>query len=335
MHALRVPLKDVEKARRELLQKDNLDTDYDLIKEEGFIYLPIKKKFDSEYSIFEKKFKKTEKKKSFADILKIKLTSEEIESLKTAYDHVGDIAIIEVDRELEKKEKLIADALLKSNKTIKTVLKKGGVHEGDFRTQKMIYLAGENKKETIHKENNVRLKINVEKVYFSPRLSTERKRISELVKSEEDILVMFSGAAPYPCVLSKNTKAKSIIGIEMNPEGHKYGLENIKLNKIKNVTLINGDVKIEVPKLKKHFDRILMPLPKSAEDFLDSALSASKKGTIIHFYDFLNEKEFDLAYKKIEKACSKNNMKYKILTLVKCGQHAPKVYRICVDFQII
>jgi hypothetical protein len=36
-------------------------------------------------------------------------------------------------------------------------------------------------------------------------LSTERKRISELVKPGEKVLVMFSGAAPYVCVIAKKT----------------------------------------------------------------------------------------------------------------------------------
>lgn len=332
---IKVPLREAEIARQELLNKNLLDTTHMVLREKDFLYIPIKEKFDSKYEIIIKKLQKIEKKETLKEILKGKFTDEEIESLKTAYDLVGDIAIIEIDHELEKKDKIIADAIMRTNPTIKTVLKKSGIHKGEFRTQDMIYVLGENRKETIHKENNVMLTLDVEKVYFSPRLSHERKRIYELVKKGEEILVMFSGAAPYPCVLSKNTKAKSIIGIELNPNGHKYGLLNVKLNKLTNVTLINGDVKTVVPKLNKKFDRILMPLPKSAEDFLDSALIASKKGTIIHFYDFLNENEFHLAHEKIDKACKKNNLKYKIISTNKCGQHAPRVFRICVDFEIV
>jgi tRNA (guanine37-N1)-methyltransferase len=135
-------------------------------------------------------------------------------------------------------------------------------------------------------------------------------------------------------VLSKNTKAKHIIGIEINPEGHKYGLNNISLNKLNNISLYNGDVRDVVPKLKTKFDRILMPLPKTAEEFLDTALLAAKKGTVIHLYAFLNESEFDVAKQAIKDACKEANMNYKILSLTKCGQHAPRVYRICIDFKI-
>jgi tRNA G37 N-methylase Trm5 len=78
-----------------------------------------------------------------------------------------------------------------------------------------------------------------------------------------------------------------------------------------------------------------MPLPKTADEFLDDALQVSKKGTIIHFYDFLPETEFDEAVKKIEKACKKRKLKCKILEIVKCGQHAPHIYRVCVDFKIV
>ena len=78
-----------------------------------------------------------------------------------------------------------------------------------------------------------------------------------------------------------------------------------------------------------------MPLPRGAENYLDTALKAAKKDSIIHFYDFLHENEFNKAKEKIDKACKKEKKKYKILNLVKCGQFGPRIYRICVDFMII
>jgi tRNA G37 N-methylase Trm5 len=86
-----------------------------------------------------------------------------------------------------------------------------------------------------------------------------------------------------------------------------------------------------VPKLKQKFDRIIMPLPKSAGDFLESAFAAAKKGTIIHFYAFEEEGKFNAAHKRIKKACKKNKLDCRILKTVKCGQHAPRTFRICVD----
>ena len=151
---------------------------------------------------------------------------------------------------------------------------------------------------------------------------------------------MFCGCSPYCCVIAKNAKEfiKEVIGIEINPKGHKYGLENLKLNRLDNVGLFNDDVKKIIPKLSKlgkKFDRILMPLPKHAEDFLEDALAVSKKNTIIHFYNFLHENEFDKAEKMIKKACKKADKKCKILQFIKCGQQSPSVYRICVDFKVL
>ena len=285
MLVLKTELKNAQNVKKFLIQKDLLDNTRYLEKDETYVYFPITENLDLAHTEFNDskviemklKEKKDTSKKSLRAILKGKLSEEEFEKLKTAHDTIGTIAILEIDEELRHKEKEIAEALLKSNKNIKTVLRKDAGHQGEFRTQKMKFLAGDDTKVTIHKENNVRLKLDVEKVYFSPRLSTERKRIYQEVKKGENILVMFSGCAPYPCVLSKNSSAKKILGIELNPEGHKYGVENIELNKLKNVKLICGDVKKEVPKLTEKFDRILMPLPKDAELFLNVALFASKK----------------------------------------------------------
>jgi tRNA (guanine37-N1)-methyltransferase len=361
MLGLKVLLKDAEKWKKYIVINNIIDKEHFYIKDKKYIYFPILEKFEiipskskisnngssksseepsKDISFVEKDFPKSDRKGTLKENLSKTLTPEEFSFVKTAHDIIGSIAIVEIPTDLEKREKLIAETLLKVNPQIKTVLKKANIHEGVFRTQKMTYLAGINTKETLYKENNVTLKLDVEKVYFSIRLGNERKRIMQQINSREEILVMFSGAAPYPVVLAKNTKARHITGIEINPDGHKYGLENLKLNKITNVDLICGDVHEVIPKLKHDvpklsYDRIIMPLPKTADEFLDNALQVAKKGTIIHFYDFLPETEFDDAIKKIEEACKRRKLKHKILEIVKCGQHAPHIYRICVDFRIV
>jgi len=347
MLGLKVPLKDAEKWKQYIVLNRLIDKDHYYSKDDRYIYFPLKDKFtivkakDSKnISFVEKDFPESIHRGTLKDNLSGALTDEEMAFVKTGHDIIGTIAVLEIPKDLESREKIIAETLLKVNRQVKTVLKKANIHEGVFRTQKMEYLAGVDTKETLYKENNVTLKIDVEKVYFSIRLGNERKRIMQLVKPKEEILVMFSGAAPYPVVLAKNTKAKHILGIEINPEGHRYGLMNVTLNKLKNVSLICGDVHEVIPQLKKNspkisYDRIIMPLPKTADEFLDDALQVAKKGTIIHFYDFLHLDKFDEAKEKIDKACKKHKMKYEIHDIVKCGQHAPYIFRICVDFEIM
>ena len=183
-------------------------------------------------------------KKQLKNLLNNKLTKKQLALIPSSYDLVGSILIFsDFPKQLAKKEKIIGNALLKLHKNIKSVFKKTKKYSGKYRTPKLKLLAGQKNKETLYKENNVRLKLNVEKVYFSPRLSEERKRIFQQVKNEELILVMFSGCSVYPITIAKNTKAKEIYGIEINPTAHKYALENLKLNKINNIKLIKGDVK--------------------------------------------------------------------------------------------
>ena len=178
-------------------------------------------------------------KKTLKALLKNRLTAKERSGATRAFDVIGDIAVIEIPRALRKKERLIAETLLNTHRNIKVVARKSGAHTGKFRLQKVKILSGERRKETVHKENGVKLKMNVEKAYFSPRLAAERKRISEQVKKNESVLVMFSGCAPYPLVISKNSDAKTVYGIEINPAAHSYGLENARLNKLGNVRLFS------------------------------------------------------------------------------------------------
>lgn len=270
------------------------------------------------------------------ELLAKKLAKKELALLRASFDIIGSIAIIEVPRELIKKQKIIAAAVLSLNPYIKTVAKKSGGHTGRYRRQKLFILAGEKTKVTEHKESGLRMKLNAETCYFSPRLVTERMRIASLVKPGEKVLVMFSGIAPYPLVLAKHSPAKKIVGIEMNPEAHKYAVENIALNKLQHkIMLYKGDVKKILPELSEKFDRIIMPLPKTGEEFLDTALAKIKKKGTIHLYQFAEENKFAEAEQKVLKECKQLNRKCTILQIVKAGQHAPRVFRVCLDVEVM
>ena len=265
-----------------------------------------------------------------------KLNEKDITKIPRSYDILGDLLIFsDFPEELKKKEKLVAERFLKEKKNIKVILKKTKNHSGIYRTPTLKIIGGEKRKKTIYRENGISLVLNPEEVYFSARSGTERKRIYQQVKSGEDILVMFSGAGPLPVVLSKNTNAKEIYGVEINPKGHEYALKSLEMNKINNVKLFCGDVNEVLPRIRKKFDRILMPLPKSAYDFLPIALKKIKKKGIIHLYDFVEEKNIPKeTNEKIKLGCKNAKKKYKLLRAVKCGQYGPRKFRVCADFRV-
>ncbi|MBW3004545.1 class I SAM-dependent methyltransferase family protein [Candidatus Woesearchaeota archaeon] len=268
--------------------------------------------------------------------LEKKLTKKEIALVPSSFDVVGSVAIIEIPEELKKKEKIIAETMIQLFKPVKTVVKKSGIHYGKYRRQKLDVIGGEKTKVAECKESGVRIKVDLEKCYFSSRLGTERLRVAKLVKPKEKVLVMFSGVAPYPLVIARNAEPEIVYGVELNPVAHKFGEENVKLNKLQNkIKLFQGDVIDIVPKLKKKFDRILMPMPKTSLTFLGTAFKAAKKGTIIHFYTFGREEEFADIRKTILEECKKHKKKCRIIKIAKAGHYAPGVYRVCVDFRLL
>jgi len=257
------------------------------------------------------------------EALKGKLTEKEMKLLRTSYDVIGDIVIIEIPKEL-KKEKLIGQALLSFLNNIKTVAA-AGEHTGKYRRQKLRIIAGEKRFETAHKESGITLKLDVAKCYYSPRLGSERLRIAKQIKKREKILVAGSGVAPYPLVLAKHTPAE-IVGVEINPVAHKYAVENVKINKLGHkITLFKGDItKIKLGK----FDRIILAIPHEGTKLAPALKKFAKKGTKMHIYDFANEKDLQEPARKLKK------LGFKIIKTVKTQQVGIRRYRVCVDAKV-
>ena len=89
------------------------------------------------------------------------LNSSEIKKIPKSFDIVGDILIFsEFPKDLKKKEKDVGEYLLKKIKNIKVVAKKSKFYSGKHRTPKLKILAGEKRKETVHKESGISIKIN-------------------------------------------------------------------------------------------------------------------------------------------------------------------------------
>jgi len=250
----------------------------------------------------------------------------------SGFDIIGNIVILHAPK-LTKKGKKLVKKLLKY-KNIKSVYIQSKIY-GRLRKPKLKWIAGKRQTETVHKENACIFKLDIKTCYFSPRLGSDRLEIAKKVKKNEAVLVMFSGVAPYGIVIGKKSKAKEIYCVEISKTASKYAKENIKLNKLNNVRIIQGDVKRIIPKLKRKFDRIIMARPQLRESFLKQAFMVSKKGTVIHFYDFLKKENIKEVKAKIEKEAKKARKKVRIMKVKKVREIAPYKYHIRVDFRII
>ncbi len=254
-----------------------------------------------------------------------------------SFDVLGNVAIVRFSRDTGiKNKKKFANKILKENKSIKTVLEKKDKVKGRLRKLSTVFIAGENAKEVLYRENNCVFRFNTDKTYFSPRLSNERKEIASRIKKGDVVLVMFAGVAPYSVVIAKNSKAKKVFSNEINREANKYAEMNIKMNKVRDkVELVSGDIKRIAQKIKQKFDVIVMPRPQLKDTFLEDAFKLSKKGTRIYYYDFCKTDEIDSIIEKIKNEAKKSRKKIKILNMKRAGELAPYKIRLRVDFQVL
>jgi tRNA (guanine37-N1)-methyltransferase len=271
------------------------------------------------------------------ELLKDVLSKEEMESAPRAFDIVGDIAIIEVPKGLMKKKKAIAGALKKAHPRIRTVCGKRGERSGDYRLSGLEVLLGRGT-ETEHLEHGCRFRLDVKKAYFSVREATERHKIAKMIKPGENVLVMFSGVCPSPIIYAKlQPGIGKAYGVELNPEAHEYAVDNVRINRVQTkVVPVCGDVRKVCPSLGLKFDRITMPLPKGAHEFLDVAFKCIKKNGIVHFYYW--DREDDLyggALDIIKKAAGKAGKNVKILGKRKVLPYGPRIWKVCVEFRVL
>lgn len=267
------------------------------------------------------------------ELLKEKLSEKEMGDLRGSFEIVGNIAIIEIPKTLYKKRKLIADALLRIHKNIKTVCMKAEERRGKLRLRKIIAIQGR-KTETIHTEYGCRFFLDIRKAYFSVRESTERQRIASQSKKGEEVLVMFAGIGPFAIQIAKRQPlVKRIVAVELNKDAFEYMKKNIELNKVQDkIEAVQGDVKKICPKYRNRFDRIVMPLPLYGHKYLGLAIACLKKKGVVHFYCTGHESDpYSEAIGLLEEACRKERASLRILSKKMVLPYAPRVWKVCVD----
>jgi len=278
--------------------------------------------------------------KMLKQVLQERLEIVELDKLCSSFDIIGNIAIIKIPETLSSKKKLIADTLIEEIKAIKTVFCQVSGIEGDYRLRKLELLSGENTSITIHKEHGCTFKVDVINAYFSPRLSTERLRISKLIKPNEVIVNMFGGVGTFSIIMSHNNKTSRIYSIDSNPIAHDLCKENIEINKLtRNVFPVLGDAKLEITnKLNGIATRVLMPLPEKAREFVDTAVSslANNRG-IVHYFAHVGADNRKIAIQSGIKdtADSFSRFNHIIRNIRIVREVGPRFYQIVSDVEII
>jgi tRNA (guanine37-N1)-methyltransferase len=339
MIGIKVPKNNADKIRRVLLNHNIIKLDMKIKRVDDFVYIPLinipNRELMDEIDFYDVKIIDTEFEihtkgpKSLKDYLKDKIDPKLIEEIKKSFDIIGEIVILEIPEEFDDYKYIIGEAALKFTKR-RAVYRKTSKIKGIIRTRELEHLAGENDSITIHREFGNRFKLDVRKVYFSPRLATERKRLTQQVVDNEIIVDMFAGIGPFSISIAKDHFVK-IYAVDINPDAYKYLKENIKLNKLKGTIIpILGDVDEVFNGLNIKADRIIMNLPGTAWSFLDTAIKSLKSGGVIHYYEFASEYKIPIE-KIIETAYPR---KVEVLNCKKVKSKSPGIWHMGIDARI-
>lgn len=271
------------------------------------------------------------------------LPPEEAYLVKRSFDVIGDIAVIKLPDSLLHKRFQIAESLMEKLPSIKVVLRQLSPVEGEYRVRSLEWIAGEKRMHTLHKESGCLFKVNLSQVYFSPRLAYERMRIAKLVKwsgGREVIVNMFSGVGCFSIIIAKKADPAKIYSIDINSAAIKCLEENVKLNKVEKIIIpILGDAKQATAPLHGIADRVLMPLPEKALEYLPYAVQSLKDSGWIHYYDFHHYTAKEESYREVASKISEKlrelNLNFHIDNIRTVRPVGPNWYQIAVDIKVI
>ena len=274
---VRVPTDRGEETRQALAARDLLDRRYEISADSGMLYIPITDPTAvlDEHEVVDRDAPARETQTTPADVL----------GFAPSYERLGDIVILDEDD--PERARQIADAIVASDLRATTVVNRASKVSGEYRVREWDVLVGETT-ETVHREYGHEFGLDIADVYFSPRLATERHRVVEQVGADEHAIDMFAGVGPFAIPMA--ARGASVVACDLNPVAVDYCRENARRNGVEErVITVNGDVRDLTGEYAGWADRLVMNLPHSAGDFLDTAVELAGETCVVHYYDIQHE----------------------------------------------
>ncbi|EMA58088.1 class I SAM-dependent methyltransferase [Halorubrum kocurii] len=313
-----------EAVRERLADADALDGDHEIAVDGDTIYIPVT---DSEAvpvdlapTIVERDAAERDRPRTPAAIL----------GYEPSLERLGDIVIIDEDDDERARE--IAEAVMASDVPCETVLNRASPIEGELRVRRWDVLAGDGT-ETVHREYGHEFALDVAEVYFSPRLATERHRVIEQVAPEETVVDMFAGVGPYAVPMAG--RGADVVACDLNERAVEYLRENAERNGVGDrVTAIAGDVREVADEYAGVADRLVMNLPHSADEFLDTAVRLAGDDCVVHYYDIQHEDDPFGPGARAIRAAAGDTYDATVETERVVRSYAPHEYNVCLDVRL-
>ena len=313
-----------ESVRSRLADADALDGDHQIAVEDETIYIPVSGRdrvpADLADRIVEREAEARDRPTTPAAIL----------GYEPSLERLGDIVIVDEDDDERARE--IAEAVMAADLPCDAVLNRASPIEGELRVRRWDVLAG-NGTETVHREYGHEFALDLAAVFFSPRLATERHRVVEQVGSGESAVDMFAGVGPYTVPMA--SRGVDVVACDLNERAVEYLRENAERNGVADrVTAIAGDVREIADEYADTADRLVMNLPHSANEFLDTAVALAGDDCVIHYYDIQHEDDpFVPGHRAIEAAAG-DAYAVDVETERVVRSYAPHEYNVCLDVRL-
>lgn len=324
---LAVPRERGETVRSRLAEADALDGDHEITVEGDTIYIPVTDPAavpaDLAGAVVEREPAARESPESPADIL----------GYEPSIERLGDVVILDEDDPERAAE--IAEAVMASHVPCETVVNRASPVEGELRVRQWEVLAG-NGTETVHREYGHEFLLDIAEVYFSPRLATERHRVTEQVDAGEHAFDMFAGVGPYAVPMA--ARGAEVVACDLNERAVAYLRENAERNGVADrITAIQGDVREVAEEWAGWADRLVMNLPHSADAFLDAAVALASDECVLHYYDIQHEDDpFGPGEAAIREAVADAGGAYDVTVETRhvVRSYAPHELNVCLDVRL-
>jgi tRNA (guanine37-N1)-methyltransferase len=312
-----------EATRQALAERALLDDAHDITVADGWLYVPVDDpdEVPAEYTVVEFAAPRRETQTLPADLL----------GFEPSLERLGRIVIIDEDD--DERARRIADAVMDSDLPCDTVVNRASKVQGPHRVREWDVLAG-NGTETVHREYGVEFALDIAEVYFSPRLATERHRVVEQVTASERVFDMFAGVGPFVVPMAK--RGAEVVGCDLNPAAVEYLRENARRNGVADrVTALEGDVREAAADYEGWADRVVMNLPHSADDFLDTAVALAGEECVVHLYDIQGESDPFGPGTEALRAAAGDEYEVHVETERVVRSYAPHELNVCLDARLV
>ncbi|MCX6650642.1 MAG: class I SAM-dependent methyltransferase family protein [Methanomassiliicoccales archaeon] len=324
---VRVRKREGESVRKKLLEDGLLDQSLYVEKDSEHLYLPVGSAPDG-MDVEEREFREREREeRDYKALANVPVELRPL--LPTAFDTLGDIAIIRLPDELLPYSGEIGKALMSAFPRLRSVFMDHGV-AGELRVRDLEVIAGEDRSDTVHVEYGLRFKVDPRKAYFNSRLANERRRVASLVTDGEVVVDMFSGVGPFAIMIARNAKPGLVYAIDLNPEAVELMRENVELNKADRVVPLEGDARqwvFDIPCA----DRVIMNLPHSAIDFFADALTRMNLGGTMHLYHICERGEFPTVLEDLVAKARGMGVELKVLRSEELKTYSPSASVFSAD----